>query len=245
LGKPYDPQRESIERENLKEEGKFVSDSELSERFVEEREVPCEQCQATGKVDEYVREAQQVPTPKEDALIDILEDHEDIGRLVVYAGFTGSIERVCSIVKKVGWEYVRMDGKGIQTSFDLKSYPVEGVSDTEHALACFQKVGTQGPEKLVFIGHPQSAGMGLTLTAAPTTVYWSNDFNAESRIQSEDRIHRAGMDKNRGATIVDLIHLDTDQLVLDNLQKKRDLQAITLGEVQKNMEKSLEEAERR
>ena len=71
--------------------------------------------------------------------------------------------------------------------------------------------------------------MGLTLTASPSIVYFSNDFNAESRIQSEDRIHRPGMDVNRGATIYDLIHLPTDRTVLDNLRAKRVLQDMTLG----------------
>ena len=73
--------------------------------------------------------------------------------------------------------------------------------------------------------------MGITLTASPTICYYSNDFNAESRIQSEDRIHRPGMDVNLGATIIDLIHLPSDLLVLKNLQKKRDLQGLTLGEM--------------
>lgn len=71
--------------------------------------------------------------------------------------------------------------------------------------------------------------MGLTLTASPSIVYFSNDFNAESRIQSEDRIHRPGMDVNRGATIYDLIHLPTDRTVLENLKAKRVLQDMTLG----------------
>ena len=73
--------------------------------------------------------------------------------------------------------------------------------------------------------------MGLTLTASPTIVYYSNDFNAESRIQSEDRIHRMGMDVNRGATIIDIVHLSSDELVLNNLRNKRKLQSLTLGEM--------------
>lgn len=252
-GEPYDYQRERLEYENMVEEleskGLAIQDFEkvretLTERAVGHVMVDCPTCNATGQVDEIMREAQQVPCPKEDALIDLIEDHEDVGRLVVYAGFTGSIERICEIVKKVGWNFLRMDGKGVQCSFDLNQYPISGVEPTEHPLACFQRVQTEGPEKLVFVGHPGSAGMGLTLTASPTIVYWSNDFNAESRIQSEDRIHRPGMDKNRGATIVDLIHLETDRIVLENLKRKRDLQAITLGEVQKNLEVQLTEAER-
>ena len=39
------------------------------------------------------------------------------------------------------------------------------------------------------------------------------------------------MDKNRGATVYDIIHLPTDKLVLDNLQKKRRMEKVTMGEI--------------
>lgn len=70
--------------------------------------------------------------------------------------------------------------------------------------------------------------MGLTLTASKFICYYSNDYNAESRQQSEDRIHRAGMDTNVAPTIIDLIHLPTDLMVLENLRNKKDLQHMTL-----------------
>jgi hypothetical protein len=76
------------------------------------------------------------------------------------------------------------------------------------------------------------------LTASDTIVYYSNDFNAESRIQSEDRIHRPG---SRGANIVDFLHLPIDQLVLDNLKKKRDLQKMTMNDFDKAIDAALED----
>ena len=98
-------------------------------------------------------------------------------------------------------------------------------------------------EKIVFIGHPVSSGTGLTLTASPTIVYYSNDFAADARIQSEDRIHRMGMDENRGATIIDLIHLPTDEYVIENLQKKKRLQDMSLGQLIGVMEQDLPRAD--
>ncbi len=53
-------------------------------------------------------------------------------------------------------------------------------------------------------------------------------------MQSEDRIHRIG---TKGANIIDLIHLPTDRLILENLQLKKDLQAITMGELGEAMER--------
>jgi SNF2 family DNA or RNA helicase len=192
------------------------------------RDIDCGRCDATGVQVKYNRETKQVPCPKEDALKSILEDHEEIGRLVVYAGFKGSVDRCVEICKRMQWEVIRVDGRGWWSS-------VDSVSKAGDMITLFQKK-QEDYARVVFIGQPGAAGMGLTLTASPTIVYYSNDFNAESRSQSEDRIHRIGMDKNLGATIIDLVHLDTDQLVLDNLKKKRKLQSLTLGDVKAAME---------
>jgi hypothetical protein len=213
---------------------------ELSDGFqygTVRKEVVCDVCNGhppetgcickDGKKFVEERTITEVDCPKYDMLNDLLDENEDKGRLVVYAGFTASIDRICKFVRDRGWHYIRVDGRGWSNSF------LPGWSALE-ALQGFQN--TKSDEKFVFVGHPGSAGMGLTLTAASMIVYFSNDFNAESRIQSEDRIHRPGMDTNRGATIVDLIHLPTDRKVLLNLKRKRELQSITLNEIQKAME---------
>jgi SNF2 family DNA or RNA helicase len=195
-----------------------------SEPFrVGKRKIDCYWCSGTGQQAKVARGVEEVPCPKEDALKSILEDHEEHGRLVVYAGFTGSVDRCCSIARRQQWEVVRVDGRGWHSS-------VPGLARASDMLRTFQG-GHEDHPRLVFVGQPSSAGMGLTLTASPTICYYSNDFNGESRIQSEDRIHRIGMDKNRGATIIDLIHLDTDQLILDNVKLKRKLQDMTMGEL--------------
>lgn len=195
----------------------------------------CDLCNWTGHQHGEIREVVEVPCPKEEAIVDILDEHEDIGRLVVYAGFTGSIDRIERVCQKFQWETIRVDGRGWKMSCPM-------VDTAEDALLRFQD--RKIDQRIVFIGHPGSAGMGITLTASPTIVYYSNDFNAESRIQSEDRIHRPGLDVNLGATIIDLIHLPTDIKVLDNLQKKRDLQSMTLGDMKEAMNLELPEESR-
>lgn len=186
-----------------------------------ECDVDCYECDGTGKTNRIGREAAQIDTPKEEALKDILEDHEECGRLVVYAGFTGSIDRVVQIAQAEGWSTIRADGRG------WLCQDAKGQRLAEEPLALFQDKVDEHP-KVCFIGHPESAGEGITLTKSPTIVYWSNDFNFKSRAQSEDRIHRMGMDVNRGATIIDLVCLPTDQMILDNLKAKKALQGMTL-----------------
>lgn len=189
----------------------------------------CPYCDKNGEQDRIIRIAQEVPCPKEDALQDLLDEHAEIGRLVVYAGFTGSVDRCVRICQSQEWSVIRVDGRG-WLSIDSKGNQLPG-----DPLTIFQDE-LEDHSRVAFIGQPSSAGMGLTLTASPTTCYWSNDFNAESRIQSEDRIHRPGMSKTRGATIIDLLHLPTDRTVLENLKAKRKLQDMTLTGLTKALE---------
>ena len=62
-------------------------------------------------------------------------------------------------------------------------------------------------------------------------VYWSNSFKPEYRVQSEDRIHRKGMDENLGCVIVDLLHLPTDERVVDIIRENRKLELMTMGKI--------------
>lgn len=189
--------------------------------YYEGQELACTLCDGTGEEKLYERVAHQLPCPKEDYLIDLLEEHDDVGRLVVFAGFTGSVDRCVEIASRLKWEWIRVDGRGFHSSWG---------GTREDMIRTFQE-DLVGHSRVVLIGNPEAAGTGLTLTKSPTILYYSNTFNANARIQSEDRIHRIGMDANRGATIIDLFHLPTDRMVFENLRKKRELQDISLGQL--------------
>ncbi len=178
----------------------------------------CDRCDNVGKIKKTFREAQQIDCPKEQAVIDLLDEYFDIGRVVFYAGFTGSITRLVDICKKCGWETIKADGHGWKMSFD------------GDPLDVFQNEQEKYP-RVAFIGQPGAAGTGLTLTASPVIIYYSNDFDADHRIQSEARCHRMGMDLNRGCMVIDIFHLPTDELVYNNLKKKRAMQSLTLTEL--------------
>ena len=191
----------------------------------ENNEMNCSACNGTGKMPITERQTISVDCPKIDALTSLLERHEEVGRVVIYAGFTGSVDRCVETCRKAMWHVIRVDGRG-WFFHDHMGQKVE-----EDEIKAFQEMQGIYP-RIAFVGQPGAAGMGLTLTASPSIIYYSNDFNAESRIQSEDRIHRPGMDTNRGATIYDLCHLGTDKIILDNLKKKRQLQSVSMGEVE-------------
>jgi len=197
------------------------------------QKIACDYCDANRQIDKVRRTIKEVDTPKDAALIELLDAHEDGGRFVVWGGFTGTIDRLVKLCHKYGWATLRIDGRGY---IGMSAY--EDVLDSTDLLDAMDASNPRRQElldkypRVCVVGHPKAGGMGLTFNASPTALFYSNDFDGEARMQAEDRIHRIGMDKNRGATIIDLIHLPTDQLVLDNLQKKRKLQSLTLGDLE-------------
>jgi SNF2 family DNA or RNA helicase len=60
-------------------------------------------------------------------------------------------------------------------------------------------------------------------------IYYANDFNLETRIQSEDRAHRIGQKNN--VTYIDLVTEGTiDERIVKALQDKIEIGATVLGE---------------
>ena len=80
-----------------------------------------------------------------------------------------------------------------------------------------------------FIGNPQTGGYGITLTAANNVIYYSNGYDLEKRLQSEDRAHRIGQKKS--VTYVDLIAPKTvDEKIRKALRKKINIATQVMGE---------------
>ena len=217
-----------------KEDVDIMAPQMVDDKDFMDKLVPCDNCGGNGEVHKYFRATHFVPCPKDQYFIDELDAHEEIGRYVVWGGFTGTIDKLCKIAIEQGWTVLRVDGRG----FMALEAPNSVDADEDILLDCMDGSHPNKLEllekypKVCFVGHPQAGGMALTLHASPTELFFSNAFSGEARMQAEDRIHRIGMDKNRGATVKDLIHLPSDQLVLDNLKKKKRLQSLTMGDLE-------------
>lgn len=147
--------------------------------------------------------------PRLDALVDLLEDVD--GKFIVWARFREEIEQIATRLRAAGIECVEYHG-GVKTA------------DREAAVDAIQLGTARG-----FIGQAQSGGIGLTLTEAATTVYYSNDFNAETRWQSEDRNHRIGTKSH--VVYIDLAATDSiDERIAESLRRKKNLAAGVLGD---------------
>ena len=192
----------------------------------------CDNCCGTGKIRTYVRGSKQLGSPKDEVVKDILDEYEDIGRVVFWGGFTGTVDRLVDLCHSQGWATLRVDGRGYlaqtkdgETVDDEIFLSAMDLSDPDN-----EKLRREYPQ-IAFVGHPQAGGMGLTLTSSPVNVFYSNCYNGEARIQAEDRIHRFSMNVTRGATIIDLLCLPIDKMVLDKQVEKKRLQDLTMGEI--------------
>jgi len=153
----------------------------------------------------------EVPSRRMTALLECVEEMD--GKIIIWSRFRYDIQR---IEQELGKIY----GKDSVVSY----YGDTTDEQRQNAITSFQ----HGDARF-FIGNPQTAGYGLTLTAATNVIYYANDFNLETRVQSEDRCHRIG--QHHPVTYVDLVTRNTvDEHIVRVLQSKIDISAKTLGE---------------
>lgn len=127
---------------------------------------------------------------------------------IIWANFVRDIDL---LMDGLGNDAVRYDGK-------------VGPADREEAINRFQA----GKVKF-FVANPAAGGMGLTLHAARSVLYYNNDSDLEKRLQSEDRAHRIGQEHPVNYT--DLVCLDTvDGKIADALVRKEAVSARILGD---------------
>jgi SNF2 family DNA or RNA helicase len=186
--------------------------------------IVCTLCGGTGIVKKKIRNTHEMTCPKDEVLIDLLDEFsDDPYRVIVFSGFEGTVDKVVKICHKNGWETLRVDGRGyIYTDINGLIVPMNEMQMIERfqdkAIDC----------NIAFVGNSEAAGISLTLTASPVEIYYSNSFKAEARRQSEDRAHRPGMDKNRGLLIIDIFHMPTDEYVYTNITNKMELEKYSL-----------------
>jgi len=208
---------------------------------LEKRQIDCPRCEGKGEVDKIVRITKEVPCPKDKALKADLEKCEETGRIVIFAGFTGSVDRIAGLCRKEGWAVVRCDGRGFEVTTMEKNEVTVLANGGDDALAFWANI--EANPRVAFVAHPESGGMSLTLVESRMAIFWSNSFKPEYRSQAEDRIHRKGMDENLGCEIVDYVHLPSDARVIQVIGENRKLELMTMGEFTDTLEDDIEVGE--
>jgi len=139
-------------------------------------------------------------------LINLLEEVE--GKVIIWANYVYDIE---NIVKVISDEF----GEDSIVQY-------YGAIPAEQRQENIKKFQDPDSKARFFIGNPQTGGYGITLTCANTVVYYSNGYDLEKRLQSEDRAHRIGQTKS--VTYVDFIAPKTvDEKIVKALRKKMNI----------------------
>ena len=155
---------------------------------------------------------QSVKSNRMNELMSILEDMD--GKAIIWANYQRDIENIVDeITDKYGPESV------------VDYYGLTPQEDRQDNIRKFQN----DPECRFLIGTPQTGGYGITLTQANTVIYYSNGYDLEKRLQSEDRAHRIGQKKT--VTYIDLICEDTvDEKIVKALRDKINIASEVMGE---------------
>ena len=119
------------------------------------------------------------------------------------ARFVAELDSICRLLEKKRINYSLIKG---------------GVKDRDEQITRFQN----DPDVPIFIGQIATAGLGITLTAASTMVFYSLDYSMSNFEQCKARIHRAG--QRMPCTYIYLAAAGTvDEKVLKALKSKANL----------------------
>ena len=145
-------------------------------------------------------------------LMNVISEME--GKAIIWAHYQYDIT---SIIKEI----VKVHGPGSVVDY----YGLTPQDERQDNIRKFQ----DDPRCRFIVGTPSTGGYGITLTAANTVIYYSNGYDLEKRLQSEDRAHRIGQKKN--VTYVDIIAEDTvDEKIVKALRDKVNIASQVLGE---------------
>jgi SNF2 family DNA or RNA helicase len=189
----------------LLEDGELVTASEVMTKLLRMQQVLC------GHLKTDDGDLVEIKSNRVQAMLDTIDEMS--GKVIIWSRFRYDIKAIVATLAKV-------HGPG-----SVVSYFGDTTDDErQNAITSFQ----HGDARF-FVGNPQTAGYGLTLTAASNVIYYANDYNLETRMQSEDRCHRIGQSSR--VLYVDLVTPGTvDINIAKALQQKINLAGVTLGE---------------
>ena len=155
---------------------------------------------------------QEIKNNRITELMDVLDEIE--GKAIIWGHWQKDIQNIVDEIEKV-------HGPGSVVSY----YGLTPQDERQDNIRKFQS----DPRCRFLVGTPSTGGYGITLTAANTVIYYSNGYDLEKRLQSEDRAHRIGQKKN--VTYIDIIAEDTvDEKIQKSLRKKINIASEVMGE---------------
>ena len=145
-------------------------------------------------------------------LLDVLDETE--GKAIIWAHYQHDVKNIFKLLEE-------KFGPGSAVHYYGKTLPEQ----RDYAIKNFK----DNDKVRFFVGTPATGGYGITLVQASTVIYYSNGYDLEKRMQSEDRAHRIGQKKK--VTYIDFIAPDTiDEKIRKALRKKINIASKVMGE---------------
>lgn len=143
--------------------------------------------------------------PRDAALKELLEDLTPQHKVIVWAVFRHNYKQIEAVCQGLKLKYGLIVG---ELSAETKAKHMEAFAND--------------PETRVMIANQSAGGIGINLTAASYSIFYSRNFSLESDIQAEARNYRGGSEIHEKITRIDLVAPKTiDALVLETLARKQ------------------------
>jgi SNF2 family DNA or RNA helicase len=148
-----------------------------------------------------------------DELLNILSEVQ--GKTIIWANYRHDIKRILNTLH---------DTVGVDA---VASY--YGDTPDEERQKIITEFQDPNSSLQYLVSNVQTGGYGITLTEASNVIYYSNNYDLEKRLQSEDRAHRIG--QTNKVTYIDLVAKGTvDEKIVKALRNKLDLAQEVLGD---------------
>lgn len=143
--------------------------------------------------------------PRLDALEDLLEDMNE--KVIIWATFQENYRQIAGVLTKLKIPFTELHGQVPN-------------KDRQKNIDRFQN----DPTVRAIICNQAAAGLGVTLTSAPNSIYYSRNFSLEQDQQSADRNYRSGSEIHKKITRYDLVARNTiDEIILEALANKANM----------------------
>ena len=155
----------------------------------------------------------EVKSNRLDELLNILQEIQ--GKTIIWANYQYDIKRILKTLQET------TGTESVATYY--------GETPDEERQEIIRRFQDPNSQLQYLVSNTQTGGYGITLTEASNVIYYSNNYDLEKRLQSEDRAHRIG--QTNKVTYIDLVAKGTvDEKIVKALRNKLDLAQEVLGD---------------
>lgn len=148
---------------------------------------------------------------------ELLDDLPSSKKVVIFARFTAEIEALENLAEKLNRGFVTISGSTTNRATAISSFQTD-------------------PKTTILIAQIQTGGLGITLTASDTVIFYSTTFSFADYEQAKARVHRIGQSKT--VTYIHILAEGTiDEEILKILKSKGNMARLVVDTLSRKFSK--------